>query len=171
MVKPPGPGVCAPTWCWQGLLCEHQHSVNCRILLLFSFYTSTDSGIKRHDCAIVSVLLEYDKDPPGAKLCWIYLNVSNYSNFRCSAQSGSWPAVPVSFMSAGLIIRCFTCSSGINSGKAARRTSWPNRNDSILHVAARGGFFRRCIRYKRGGRWMEQVVVYQHLGLELVPRT
>ncbi len=41
----------------------------CRVLLLFSFYTSTDPGIKRHDCAFVSVLWEYDKDPPGAKLC------------------------------------------------------------------------------------------------------
>jgi hypothetical protein len=43
----------------------------CRVLLLFSFYTSTDSGIKRHDCAFVtvSVLWEYDKDLPGAKLC------------------------------------------------------------------------------------------------------
>ncbi len=52
----------------------------CRVLLLFSFYTSTDSGI-----------------------C---LNISNYSNFRCFAQSGSWPAVPASFINVGLIIRC-----------------------------------------------------------------
>jgi hypothetical protein len=41
----------------------------CRVLLLFSFYTSTDSGIKRYNCAFVSVLWEYDKDPPEAKLC------------------------------------------------------------------------------------------------------
>jgi hypothetical protein len=41
----------------------------CRVLLLFSFYTSTDSGNKRHDCAFLSVLWEYDKYPPGAKLC------------------------------------------------------------------------------------------------------
>ncbi len=39
----------------------------CRVLLLFSFHTSTDSGIKRHGCAIVSLLWEYDADPPGAK--------------------------------------------------------------------------------------------------------
>ena len=39
----------------------------CRVLLLFSFYTSTDSGIKRHDCAFVSVLWEYDAAPPGTK--------------------------------------------------------------------------------------------------------
>ncbi len=41
----------------------------CRILFLVSFYTSTDSRIKSHDCAFVPVLWEYDKDPPGAKLC------------------------------------------------------------------------------------------------------
>ncbi len=41
----------------------------CRVLLLFSFYTSTDSGIKLHDCVFVSVLWEYDNAPPGAKLC------------------------------------------------------------------------------------------------------
>ncbi len=39
----------------------------CRVLLLFSFYTSTDSGIKRHDCAFVSLLWEYDAAPPGTK--------------------------------------------------------------------------------------------------------
>jgi hypothetical protein len=41
----------------------------CRVLqvLLFSFHTSTDSGIKRHDCAFVSLLWEYDADLPGAK--------------------------------------------------------------------------------------------------------
>jgi hypothetical protein len=39
----------------------------CRVLLLFSLYTRTDSGIKRHDCAFVSLLWEYDADPPGAK--------------------------------------------------------------------------------------------------------
>ncbi len=38
-------------------------SINkCLVLLMFSFYTSTDSGIKRHNCAFVSVLWEYDKD-------------------------------------------------------------------------------------------------------------
>ncbi len=41
----------------------------CLVLLLFSFNTSTDNGIKRHDCAFVSVLWEYDTDPPGVKLC------------------------------------------------------------------------------------------------------
>ena len=40
----------------------------CRVLLLFSFHTSTDSGIKRHDCAFVSLLWEYDEDAPGTKL-------------------------------------------------------------------------------------------------------
>ncbi len=39
------------------------------VLLLFSFFTSTDSGIKRHYCVFVPVLWEYDKAPPGAKLC------------------------------------------------------------------------------------------------------
>ncbi len=41
----------------------------CRVLLLFSFYTSTDSGIKRYDCAFVTVSLlwEYDAAPPGTK--------------------------------------------------------------------------------------------------------
>ncbi len=63
-------------------------------LLRFSFYTSTDSEIKCHDCASVSVLSEYDKDPPGAKLCCICLNISDYSNFRCFAQSGSGVPFP-----------------------------------------------------------------------------
>ncbi len=56
---------------------------NCRVLLLFSSYTSTDSGIKLHDSAFASVLWEYDKDPPGAGLCWIPLNINNSPNSRC----------------------------------------------------------------------------------------
>jgi hypothetical protein len=40
-----------------------------RVLLLLSFLTSTDSGIKHYDCAFVSVLWENDEDLPGAKLC------------------------------------------------------------------------------------------------------
>ena len=40
----------------------------CRVLLLFSFHTSTDSGIKRHDCVFVFLLWEYDEDAPGTKL-------------------------------------------------------------------------------------------------------
>jgi hypothetical protein len=40
---------------------------------MFSFYSSTDPGIKRHDCAFVSVLWEYEKDP----------HISNSSNFIC----------------------------------------------------------------------------------------
>ncbi len=55
----------------------------CRVLLLFSFYTSTESGIKRHDCAFMSLLWDCDKDPPGAELCWIILNITNSYNFRC----------------------------------------------------------------------------------------
>jgi hypothetical protein len=68
--------------------------------------------IKPHDWAFVTVLWEYDKEPPGAKLCWICLSIPNYSNFRCFAQSGFRPAVPASFMNAALpvITRCFTCS-------------------------------------------------------------
>ncbi len=93
----------------------------CRVLLLFSFHTSTDYGINRHDCAFMSVLWEYDP-------------------------------------------------SGINARKAACRTSWQHKNDSILHAAARGGFCRRCIRYKKESHWRKQVVVYQHVGLELVAR-
>ena len=34
----------------------------CKVLLLFS---ETDTGIKVHDCAFVSVLWEYDEDRPG----------------------------------------------------------------------------------------------------------
>jgi hypothetical protein len=80
--------------CWPGLSRDHQHNARyCRVLLLLSFYTSTDSGTKCHDSALVSVLWEYDKDPPGAKLCRKKVNTPNYSNFRCFAQSGSWPAV------------------------------------------------------------------------------
>jgi hypothetical protein len=145
----------------------------CRVLVSFSFYTSTDSGIKHHDCAFVSVLWEYDKHPPraSAKLCWICLNISSYSNFRCFAQSGSWSAVPASFMNAGLIIRCFTCSPWNRFSERCLSYQLATQNDSILHAAARGGFCRRCIRYKRGGRWRKQMVVYQHVGLELVART
>ena len=53
----------------------------CRALLLFSFHTSTDSGFKRHDCAFVSLLWEYDADLPGAKFFWIHLYSSNSSDF------------------------------------------------------------------------------------------
>ncbi len=66
--------------------------------------------IKPHDCSFVSVRWDYDKGSSCAKLCEICLNISNYSYFRCFAQSGSWPAVPASFMNAGLITMCFTCS-------------------------------------------------------------
>ncbi len=91
--------------------------------------------IKRHDCMFVSVLCEYDKDPPGAKLCWICLNISNYSNFRCFAQSGSWPAVPASFMNAGLITRCFTCSQ------------WNRFSESYLsYQLAKTGTIPYCMR-------------------------
>ena len=54
----------------------------CRVLLLFAFQTSTDSGIKRHECALVSLLWEYDADPPGSKFIWIRLKTSK-SNFSC----------------------------------------------------------------------------------------
>ena len=37
----------------------------CKVLLLFSFQTETDTGMKFHDCAFVSVLWEYDEDRPG----------------------------------------------------------------------------------------------------------
>ena len=38
------------------------------VLLLFSFHASTDSGIKRYDCAFVSLLCEYDAKLHGAQL-------------------------------------------------------------------------------------------------------
>ena len=38
--------------------------VYCRALLLISFHTNTDSGIKLYDCALVSLLWEYDADLP-----------------------------------------------------------------------------------------------------------
>jgi hypothetical protein len=34
----------------------------CKVLLLFSFKTRTDSGIKEHKCAFVSVLWDYQGD-------------------------------------------------------------------------------------------------------------
>lgn len=37
----------------------------CRVLLLFSFETETDTEIKRHECAFVSLLWEYDEARPG----------------------------------------------------------------------------------------------------------
>ncbi len=72
-------------WCDAGK--DFRLSINsvwyCRVLLLFSFHTSTDSGIKRHDCAFVSLLWEYDEDAPGTKLLWTLLNTSNSFNFIC----------------------------------------------------------------------------------------
>ena len=34
----------------------------CKVLLLFSFESRTDSGTKHHECAFVSVLWEYEGD-------------------------------------------------------------------------------------------------------------
>ncbi len=48
----------------------------CRVLLLFFFYTSKDSKIKRHNCAFVSLLWVYDKDHPVlnyAEFVYVYL--------------------------------------------------------------------------------------------------
>ena len=39
-----------------------------RVLLLFSFETETDAGIKRHECVFVSVLWEYDEGRPGIEI-------------------------------------------------------------------------------------------------------
>jgi hypothetical protein len=33
----------------------------CKVLLFFAFETETDTGIKRHECAFVSVLWEYNE--------------------------------------------------------------------------------------------------------------
>ncbi len=39
----------------------------CKVLLLFTFHSRTDSGIKEHKCAFVSVLWEYDgAERPGS---------------------------------------------------------------------------------------------------------
>ena len=41
----------------------------CKVLLLFSFKSHTDSGIKEHNCAFVSVLWDYEGDRrPGSNL-------------------------------------------------------------------------------------------------------
>ncbi len=59
-------------------------------VLHFYWVDPIDAGkwfiLKPHDCAFVPVLWEYDKDAPAAKLFWICLNISNYSNLRCFAQ-------------------------------------------------------------------------------------
>jgi hypothetical protein len=34
----------------------------CKVLLLFAFESRTDSGIKLHQCAFVSVMWEYEGD-------------------------------------------------------------------------------------------------------------
>jgi hypothetical protein len=62
-----------------------------RVLLLFSFETETDTEIKRHECAFVSLLWEYDEGRPGEKyllsllntskfiyICVLYLNTTNF---------------------------------------------------------------------------------------------
>jgi hypothetical protein len=42
----------------------------CKVLLLFSFKSRTDSGIKEHKCVFVSVLWDYEGDRrPGSNLC------------------------------------------------------------------------------------------------------
>ena len=60
------------------------NTVYCQILLLFSFHTSTDSGIKCHVCTFVSLLWEYYAELPSGQvlncsevLFWITLNTSN----------------------------------------------------------------------------------------------
>jgi hypothetical protein len=46
----------------------------CKVLLFFTFETRTDSGIKKHKCAFVSVMWEYEGNQrPGSKLL-IYPN-------------------------------------------------------------------------------------------------
>lgn len=49
----------------------------CKVLLLFSFETNTDDGFKTHDCALVSVLWEYE----GEELSGDVNN--NLELFRC----------------------------------------------------------------------------------------
>jgi hypothetical protein len=49
-----------------------------RVLLLFSFETETDTEIKRHECALVSLLWEYDEGRPGEKYILSLLNTSKF---------------------------------------------------------------------------------------------
>lgn len=68
----------------------------CKVLLLFTFETRTDSGIKKHKCAFVSVMWEYEGDQrPGSKsilIIWMCnRNISNvsYSNPEWLSTCGS----------------------------------------------------------------------------------
>jgi hypothetical protein len=49
-----------------------------RVLLFFSFVTETDTEIKRHECAFVSLLWEYDEGRPGEKYLLSLLNTSKF---------------------------------------------------------------------------------------------
>jgi hypothetical protein len=97
-----------------GMRCavERAHAY-CQVLLLFSFYTSTDSGIKPTTARLylccgsmikIHQVLNYaeyvDLD------LYLFILILDVLN----AQSGSWTAVSVKCVSAVLIIRCFTCS-------------------------------------------------------------
>lgn len=47
----------------------------CKVLLLFSFETRTDTGIKKHECAFVSVMWEYEGNQrPGANIFYLLSN-------------------------------------------------------------------------------------------------
>ena len=149
------------------------------VLLLFSFHTSTDSGIKNHeahDSAFVSLLWEYDADLPGAKLFWIALNTSNYSNFSCfrtewRLNSRSRIAYECKQDKQVFYILPVEYILGKLSIVIQERFHIP-----CGHIP-RGGLCRCSIRYKWAlvrelvtdhSRW--PVVVCQHVGLELVAR-
>ncbi len=50
-----------------------------RVLFLFSFETETDTEIKRHECAFVSLLWEYDEGRTGKNNLLSLLNTSKYT--------------------------------------------------------------------------------------------
>jgi hypothetical protein len=81
----------------------------CRVLLLFSFYTSTDTGIKRHNCSSpccgnmikIHLALNHAESVLKIYLIIVILDVLH------RVSPGAWAAVPVSFISAGLIYQVF----------------------------------------------------------------
>ena len=81
----------------------------CKVLLIFTFQSRTDSGIKEHKCAFVSVLWEYEgAERPGSNYFQLFIITFNCLYFLYF-QHGSTIASLLSFMSNMLEKKSFTC--------------------------------------------------------------
>ena len=153
--------------CWIGTFWKI--SINtvwyCWVLLLLAFQTSTDSGIKRHECALVSLLWEYDADPPGAKFIWIHLKTSKYFNFSCFhtewlLDSRSRIVYERKIMMDKQVF--YVLPMEISGSCPSFRLAIQERFRGLCWCS---------IWYQGGCRWRKPLVVYQHVGPELVAWT